>query len=141
MLKTERTATLFAEAHILYDEGLKCLEEACDLWDRWLLRKSAEQTWEAALLATNALILARTGTEPEPDNDHNTLNCLTGLFEELQDWEIFTGRYAGISHDIYQQAVVEGILDPVGLLIHDIRETADYIRECERLAGVGDGDG
>ena len=139
MLKTERTTTLFAEAHTIYDEGLKCLEEACELWDRGLLRKSAEKTWEAALRATNALILARTGTEPEPENDHNTLNCLTDLFEELPDWEVFTGRYAGISHDIYQEAVVEGNVEPVHLLIHDIREAADYIRECERLALGGGG--
>ena len=56
-----------------------------------------------------------------------------GDFYRTERWHIL--------HDIYHQAVVEGILDPVlGLLIHDIRETADYFRECERLAGVGDGD-
>ena len=39
MLKTKRTTTLFAEAHTIYDEGLKCLEEACELWDRWAVAK------------------------------------------------------------------------------------------------------
>ena len=44
-----------------------------------------------------------------------------------------------IPQDIYQEAVVEGNLDPVHLLIYDIREAADYIAECERLAMGGGG--
>ena len=32
-------------------------------------------------------------------------------------------------------------IEPVSVLIQDIRDAGDYIRECERLAGVGDGDG
>ena len=136
MLKTKRATTLLKEAHTLYAEGLKYMEEACELWDRELLRKSAQKTWDAALRATNALILARTGSEPEPENDHITFRCLTDLHEQLPDWEAFTGRYAGISHDIYRAAVVERNVEPVGLLIQDIREAGDYIRECERMAGV-----
>ena len=135
MLETKRSAKLFSEAHASYGEAVKSLEEACKLWDRELLRKSAAKAWEAALRATNALILAYKGTEPEPDDDERTFRCLTELFEQLPDWEVFTGRYAGIAQDVYQAAVVEGNVEPVYLLIHDIRETGEYIKECERLAG------
>ena len=138
MLKTERTYIIFAEARAIYNEALKLLDKADEYWDRDLLRMSAEKTWTAALLATNAFILARTGEEPEPNDDDGTHKRLLHLYKEIPDWEVFTGRYAGISHDIYQQAVVEGNLDPVYLLIHDIRQTADYIQECERLAGIGE---
>ena len=135
MLKVGRATALFEEADAIYAEGLDLLEQACEFWDRELLRESAQKTWDAALRATNALILARTGTEPEPDNDQNTFHCLTDMYEQLPDWEVFTGRYAIISADIYQAAVVERNVDPVYLLIHDIRQTAEYIRDCERLAG------
>ena len=136
MLKPERTSHLFAEAHATYAEGIKYLEEATKLWDRELLRKSAEKTWCAALLATNAFILARTGVEPEPDHEEGTYSRLTHLRKELNDWETLIGRYATLSHDIYQTAVCEKNVEPVFLLIHDIHDTADYIRDVERLAGI-----
>ena len=136
MLKPERTSHLFAEAHATYAEGIKYLDEATKLWDRELLRKSAEKAWCATLLAANALILARTGTEPEPDNEKGTYSRLTHLRKELNDWETLIGRYATLSHDIYQLAVCDKNVEPVHLLIHDIRDTAGYIRDMERLAGT-----
>ena len=136
MLKTERTAVMFNKAHAIYDEAIQLADKAHEYWDRDLLRMSAEKTWAATLMATNALILARTGVEPELDDDDGTEKRLLGLYKEFPDWEGFTGRFATIAEDIYKAAVVERIVDPVYLLIHDIRETAEYIRECERLASV-----
>ena len=52
---------------------------------------SAEKTWTAALLATNAFILARTGEEPEPNDDDGTHKRLLHLYKEIPDWEVFTG--------------------------------------------------
>ena len=143
MLESKKVAALFCEAHAVYAEATEILEEADKLWDRALLRKSAEKTWSAAIKATNTLILSRTGAEPTPDDDKWTYDCLMRLVWENrdgnQDLKPVKGRYAVISGDIYKAAVVEGNVEPVYLLIHDIRKTADYIRECERLAG-GAGD-
>ena len=138
MLETERTSALFAEAHTIYAEGLKYLDEAIELWDRELLRKSAGKTWAAALQATNALILARTGAEAQPDDDDWTYDWLIRLTQKVQDLKLLKGRYAILSHDIYQTAVCERNVEPVYLLIRDIRKTADYIRDAERLASEGD---
>ena len=138
MLKIERVFALFDEAHAIYAEGLEDLDESIKLWDRELLRKSAAKTWGAALRATNALILARTGVEPEPDNEDSTYHYLIRLWKELNEWEHFTGRYSVIAGDIYEEAVCEGRVDPVHLLIHDIRETKGYLERAQRLAGVRD---
>ena len=135
MLKTERIAVMFAEAHALYGEALELLNKADEYWDRDLLRMSAKKTWAAALQATNAFVLARTGVEPDPADGDDTNKHLLTLYKEIPDWETFTGRFAIIGSDIYEAAVVERNVEPVDLLVHDLRETAEYIQECERLAG------
>lgn len=137
MLETKRTAVMFDKARVTYDEAIQLADKAHEYWDRDLLRMSAEKTWAATLMATNAFILARTGVEPEPDDDNGTERRLLELYKEIPDWEKFTGRFAIIAEDIYKAAVIERNVEPVYLLIHDIRKTAEYIRECERLAGVG----
>ena len=139
MVKTERTSVMLAEAREIYDEALKLADKAAEYWDKDLLSMSAKKTWAATLLATNAFILARTGVEPQAHDDDGTEKRLLELYEEIPDWERFTGRFAIISEDIYKAAVVERNVEPVHLLIHDIRKTADYIRECERLALGGGG--
>ena len=143
MYRNEKVAGLFTEAHATYAEAMEVLEEADKLWDREMLRKSAKKTWDAALKATNALIIARTGEEATPDDDKWTYDGLMRLVwenrEKNQDLKSVKGHYAVISADIYEAVVVERNVEPVYLLIHDIRQAADYIRECERLAGLEDG--
>ena len=137
MTDTERIAALFRDANDIYAEGVKFLDEANKLWDRELLRKSAAKTWEAALQATNTLIMARTGAEPKPNDDEWTYDHLIHLTLKHHDLKFIKGRYATFSHDIYRMAVCEKNVDPVYLLIHDIHAVADYIRDAERLAGAG----
>ena len=138
MHRNEKVVSLLTEAHAAYAEAMEVLEEADKLWDREMLRKSAKMTWDAALKATNALIMARTGEEATPDDDRWTYDCLMRLVwenrEKNQDLKPIKGQYAIISADVYEAAVVERNVEPVYLLIHDIRQTADYIRDCERLA-------
>ena len=139
MLKTERTSAMFAEARAIYDEAVQLADKAHEYWDRDLLRMSADKTWAATLAATNAFILARTGEEPNTGDGKATEQSLLRLYKEIPDWEVFSGRFAVISHDIYQAAVVERNVEPAYMLIQDIREVAGYIRECERLASGGGG--
>ncbi len=73
------------------------------------------------------MILARTGVEPTPDSDDETRHCLLDMYKQIPNWELFAGRYATISYDIYQAAVVERNVEPVYLLI----------RDCQRLAAWG----
>ena len=55
MLQTERVGSLFADARGLYGDALEML-------DQGRLRNAAEKAWCATKRATDALILARTGT-------------------------------------------------------------------------------
>ena len=59
MLQTAQADFLFADARTLYDDALEML-------DQGRLRNAAEKAWGATKRATDGLILARTGKEPEP---------------------------------------------------------------------------
>ena len=58
MLATDRVKEIFADAHAMHGDALERLA-AGDI------RDAAEKAWCATLRATNALILARTGNEPD----------------------------------------------------------------------------
>ena len=140
MTETRKVDAMFGEVRATYDEAIKLVEKAEEYWDRDLLRMSAGKTWDAAIAATNTLIEVRAGIEAKKGDDDWTYDCLIQLvWDEKgtnQDLKAIKLRYGVISADIYKAAVVEGNVEPVHLLIHDIRKTAEYIRECERLASV-----
>jgi hypothetical protein len=134
MLKTERVAALFDEARAKSADSLERLHDASKHWDRRELLRSAEQAWAAATQATNALILARSGEEPK-SGDRDTFGLLLRLSSEVQGLEKLLDQYTDFSVYLFGIAISDGNLDPLEFTIHDIRQTADYIRECERLAG------
>ena len=84
--------------------------------------------------AANVLILACTGVEARPDDDDRTYDWLIRFTQKVQNLKLLNGRYATLSHDNYQTAVFERNVEPLYLLIHDIRETASYIPDADRLA-------
>ena len=47
-----------------------------------------------------------------------------------------TEQYFSLTHILHDTVICERDIEPVSVLIQDIREVADYIRDCERLAGV-----
>jgi len=104
------------------------------IWETSGYIRQAEKTWDAALKATNALILSRTGTEPQLDDEHETCKHFARLRWQTDDFRGLFGHYCVIAGDVYQTAVIDGELDPVDLPVHDIRETAGYIRDAIALA-------
>ncbi len=140
MLKTERVAALFDEARAKSADSLSRLEDASKHWDRRELLRSAEQAWAAATQATNALILARSGEEPN-SGDRDTFGLLWRLSSEVRGLEKVLDQYTNFSVYLFGLTIANGNLDPLEFTIEDIHKAADYIRECERLAGVAEGDG
>ena len=134
MSNTERSAALFAGAWAIYGDGLKRLEDAIEHWDRHELQRAAEKAWEAALQATNALILARTGVEPEPNDDRETAKRLRLLWSEGAEWKELATAYTCQEQALFITIVCDGDVDPIKCTIDDIRDAADYIRDVERLA-------
>ncbi len=126
MLETDRTRELFADARFLYDDALEMLAQ-----DR--LRNAAEKAWGATKRATDALILARTGDEPRSSGQ--TMRGIRQLRHQDPTLETLRLRYAARQSFLHGACFYDGILEPGEDLVADIRETLDYIRDAEALAG------
>ena len=127
MLEPERVGVLFADARDLYDEALEQLAQG-------KLRNSAEKAWGATKRATDGLLLARTGREPS-DDGQTTRGLRILLWDNPQIDRELEGRYNTRANVLHGMCFYDGNCEPAEALIQDIRETLDYIREAERLAG------
>ncbi len=85
--------------------------------------------------ATDALILARTGQEPRTSGQ--TMRSIRALRQSDPSLETLRLRYATRQSFLHGACFYDGICEPEEDLIADIRETADYIRDAEALAGYG----
>ena len=140
MLKTEQATALFDESRATYSDALKHLDEAIAELDRGELVKAAEKTWDATLQASNAVILAHTGAEPAPQPDGSASGIFATLAEmscESEEWDELMDGFSNLHHILHDTVICDRDIEPVSVLIQDIREAADYIRDCERLANQG----
>ena len=118
-------AGVFADAREMYAAALERLAEAD-------IRDAAEKAWCAAKRATDALILARTGTLPprSPDTTRGlrTLAAADPAYSSLRDR--YFARQAALHGDCFYTGWCEPIEDTELL----IRQTIEYIRDAEALA-------
>lgn len=126
MLATERAQVMLAEAWAFYGEAIKLLE-------RGDLRNAAGKAWEASEKATNAMIVERTGREPQ--NERETSREVRFLILEGEDFKAFSSRFAGHIHDLYGDCFIDNHCEPEDYHEEMIRNTDGFIREAERLAG------
>ena len=126
MLTTDRVSTIFADARAVHADALRLLE-AGDV------RDAAEKAWFATRRATDALILARTGAEPEFSPD--TSRGLLTLAENDAAVSPLIGRYYSRQGHLHGGCFYLGICEPVDEVHRRIRQTADYISAAARLAG------
>ena len=117
---------MLSEAWAFYDEAIKLLGQGD-------LRNAAGKAWEASEKATNAMILERTGREPQ--NERETSREVRFLLLEGGDFKAFSSRFVGQIHDLYGDCFIDNHCDPEDYHAEMIRNTAAYIREAERLAG------
>ena len=128
MVNEKRVKEIFDDAEFLYQEAMKELEVG-------KIRDAAEKAWGATLRATNALILARIGEEPERTPE--TSRKLRELAE--QDGEIeekLVGRYFTRSEVLHGTCFYLGICEPVEDIKRRIRDTHKYIEEARKLAKI-----
>ncbi len=126
MVAIDRISAIFADARAMQVEALRQLESND-------IRDSAEKAWCATKRATDALILARTGVEPEhsPDTTRG-LARLAGTDRAVQP---LVGRYFSRQGHLHGACFYLGACEPMGEVERRIRETANYIDEAETLAG------
>jgi hypothetical protein len=118
-------AAVFADAREMYAAALERLAQND-------IRDAAEKAWCAAKRATDALMLARTGTLPprSPDTTRGlrTLAAADSDFHSMRDR--YFARQAALHGDCFYTGWCEPIADTELL----IRQTIEYIRDAEALA-------
>ena len=127
MVVTGHVSAIFADARAMHAEALRQLA----LGD---IRDAAEKAWCATKRATDALILARSGVEPEISSD--TTRGLTRLEAEDRTISSLTGRYFSRQGYLHGACFYLGACEPLDETERRIRQTADYINDAEHLAGV-----
>ena len=125
MLETKQVDYLFADARTLYDDALEML-------DQGRLRNAAEKAWCATKRATDALILARTATEPRTSGQ--TARMLQQLRRQDPSLEQMRLQYGARQYFLHGRCFYDGILEPEDAIIADVRETIDYIQNAETMA-------
>ena len=118
---------VFADARRMQDAALQRLT-AGDI------RDAAEQAWCATKRATDALILARTGEEPHRSTDTGSgLREIARLEPEARS---LRARYYERQGTLHGECFYISLCEPVEDTELLIRETAVYIEDARRLAGL-----
>lgn len=118
----------FIDARVMYAMALERLK-ATDI------RDAAEKAWCATKRATDALIIARTGREPDKSPD--TTRMLAELAVEDESVRDLRPLYALARDSLHGDCFYSGLCDPLPATLRLIRETSDYIDKAERLAAAG----
>ena len=127
VVATDRVKEIFDDARAQHRSALERLE-AGDI------RDAAEKAWCATKRATDALLLARTGIEPESSTETSSrLRQLSGNDDRISRLSLVSRYYTRQGH-LHGDCFYCGLCEPLGDTERRIRETADYIRDAEDLA-------
>ncbi len=122
-----RVEEIFADARLLQDSAVQKFREGD-------IRDAAEKAWCAAKRAADALILARTGFEPEAT--HQTSRELGRLATGNPSVKSLLSRYYSRQAALHGNCFYLGNCEPIDETERRIRETLDYIEDAESLAGI-----
>ena len=130
MVTTDRVSEIFADARAVHGESLRLLT-AGDI------RDAAEKAWCATKRATDALILARTGREPEISSD--TTRRISGLARDDNAARSLLRRYYSRQSQLHGACFYLGACEPSDEVERRIRQTAEYIADAATLSGLASG--
>ena len=126
MVATDRVKEIFDDARAQHHAALERLA-AGDI------RDAAEKAWCATKRATDALILARTGREPESSTETSSgLRQLSGNDSRISALSLVSRYYTRQGH-LHGDCFYCGLCEPLDDTERRIRETADYISDAEQL--------
>ena len=127
MVATDRVNEIFADARAMQAQALQRLEQGD-------VRDAAEKAWCATKRATDALVLARTGEEPELSRQTaQELRKLQGEDPAVRQYNL-RGRYYTRQGALHGDCFYFGLCDPLDETERLIRETIDYVIAAEALA-------
>ena len=125
MVTTDRINDLLADARHMQAEALRLLA-AGDL------RDSAEKAWCATKRATEALVLARTGREPEIPSQTST--GLRRLAYEDERFQPLRNHFNACVKELHVDCFYDGHCEPEEDVAATIRNTGSFIDRAETLA-------
>ncbi len=126
--------TAAADATRVFADARQMHESALQRMAAGDIRDAAEKAWCAAKRATDALILARTGEEPQRSTD--TGAGLREIARRDPGARSLRARYYERQGALHGECFYIGLCEPVEETELLIRETADYIEDARRLAAV-----
>ena len=127
---TDRIQAIFQDARELQADALEMLTQG-------QIRNAAEKAWGATTKrATDALVLARTGEEPERTPETGAgLRMLQSLDPRVRSAHL-RRRYYVRQAELHGQCFYNGLCDPLEDTDRLIRRTSAYIDDAQRLAAV-----
>ena len=128
MLSTQRGRHIMSDAWVLYADAIEMLEQG-------RIRNAADKAWGATKRATDALILERTGQEPQITTQ--TTNGIRALGRQSEAGRSLHSRYADRITELHGSCFYNGHCEPEEYFEEMIRDTADYIRDAEALVDGG----
>ena len=129
MVVTDRVSAIFTDARAIHADALRQLESGD-------IRDAAEKAWCATKRATDALILARTGVEPQISS--HTTRGIAALAGQERAAESLRRRYFSRQGELHGACFYLGVCEPADEVERRIRETANYISDAASLAGYSD---
>ncbi len=124
--------TTATDAARSFDDARAMYTSAIEQLDAGDIRDAAEKAWCATRRATHALILARTGVEPERSPE--TSRQLNELAWCDPGVEGLVGRFYSRQAQLHGECFYLGLCEPVEATTRRIRETVAYITDAEELA-------
>ena len=124
---TDRVTELFSDAQALYIDALEMLAQ-----DR--LRNAAEKAWGATKRSTDAMVLARTGQEPQSAGQAR--RALLQLSSNGPAFQTFQGQYSTRALLLHINCFYDGNCEPEAEMSALIRATDSYIQEARHLAAA-----
>ena len=128
MVATNRVKELFDDAHQVQVKALELLAQGD-------VRDAAEKAWCATKRATEALVLARTGNEPQtPAQTTAGLRTLAYNDERFVPLRFY---FNACVKELHVDCFYDGHCEPVEEMAATIEQSARYLADAERLAAEG----
>ena len=124
---TDRVSELFADAELLYGDAIEMLAVG-------KLRHAAEKAWGATKRSTDAMVLARTGHEPQSAGQAR--RALLRMSNDAPAFDAFQGRYNTRSALLHVNCFYDGNCEPEAEMADLIRATDSYIQDAINLAAA-----
>lgn len=126
------TSDLKTASDAMFSDAWEQYDSALERFDAGDIRDACGKAWNATRAATRAAALAH---GEDPQNTNHISSWIRRVGREFNGFDLMPLMFGARARFLHQQACYDGHIDDPD--IPDmIRDTADYIRQAERLAAA-----